>query len=261
MGDYKFDRFYYSEDESDEHYLSEIEDLSDDNLAKYKGKMYCPLCRGPQLSLVKGPSGSFLRTYPKQPHLKVGDDMCPYECDTASKSVMENYIAELREKNKIKSVLEAALRRLFSQELVDIIVPKGTEKHSGNPLVIEQTESDKTIKKNIIPHYSFKSWGKNIPEDQLLIVYGKVYVELKEVQSTHEAEEKESQIYIRFRDMKTKRLITSCLKPKTMEITEGNYYVAVLGKCYHKEKDGHIYYNLWVNSPTGQSIVLKPYSK
>lgn len=29
MGDYKFDTFYYSVDASNEHYLSEIENLSD----------------------------------------------------------------------------------------------------------------------------------------------------------------------------------------------------------------------------------------
>lgn len=259
MGDYKFDRFYYSEDESDEHYLSEIEGLSDEELVKYKGKMYCPLCKGPQLSLVKRAKGSFLRTYPNQPHLEVEGEMCMYECDMASKTVMEKHIAELREKDKIKSILEAALRRLFKQDLVDITVPKESGEYSGNPLLVERTESDKNVKKNIIPHYSFKSWGKNIPQDHLLVVYGKVYVDLKENPPKKEGEEKK--IYIHFKDMKTKKLITSCQKPKTMQITEGNYYVAVLGMCRQKEKDGRVYYNLWVNSPTWQSIVFKSYSE
>lgn len=259
MGDYKFDRFYYIEDKSNEHYLSEIEGLSDAELAKYKGKMYCPLCKGPQLSFVNASSGSYLRTYPNQLHLEVEGKMCLYEFDTSSKTVMEKYIAELRGKDKIKSVLEAALRRLFKQDLVEIIVPKGTVKHSDNPLLIERIESDKTVKKNIIPHYSFKSWGKNIPEDHLLIVYGKVYVDLKEVSSMNEGEEKASRTYIHFKDMKTKKLITSCLKPKTMEITAGNYCVAVLGKRYSNEKDGYVYNNLWINWPIEQSIILKPY--
>ena len=39
---------------------------------------------------------------------------------------------------------------------------------------------------SIIPHYSFKSWGKNIPQDQLLIVYGKVYIELLENKKENE---------------------------------------------------------------------------
>lgn len=259
MGDYKFDRFYYIVDKSNEHYLSEIEGLSDAELVKYKGKMYCPLCKGPRLSFVQAPSGSYLRTYPKQLHLKVEDKTCSYEFDMSPKMVMEKYISELRAKNKIKSVLEAALRRLFKQDLDEIIESKGTVKDSDNPLLIERIENDKTVKINIIPHYNFKSWGKNIPEDHLLIVYGKVYVELKVVSSTYEDEEKASMTYIHFKDMKTKKLITSCLKPKMMEITAGNYYVAVLGKRHSNEKDGYVYNNLWINWPIEQSIILKPY--
>ncbi len=54
MGDYKFDTFYYIVDKSNEHYLAEIEDLTDLEFEQlYKGKMYCPACKGPQLSLVK----------------------------------------------------------------------------------------------------------------------------------------------------------------------------------------------------------------
>lgn len=54
MSDYKFDTFYYIVDNSNEHYLSEIENLPDEEYARsYKGKMYCPSCRGPQLTLVK----------------------------------------------------------------------------------------------------------------------------------------------------------------------------------------------------------------
>lgn len=259
MGDYKFDRFYFIEDKSNEHYISEIEGLSDEESAKYKGKMYCPLCKGPQLSLVKAASGSYLRTYPKQMHIEVEGEMCVYEFDTSSKTVMEKYIEELKGKDKIKSVLEAALRRLYKQNGVEIIVPKGTIECIDNPLLIERIENGKIVKKNVIPHYNFKSWGKNIPEDHLLIVYGKVYVELKEVLPTNEGEEKVSKTYIHFKDMKTKKLITSCLKPKTMEITAGNYYVAVLGKRHSNEKDGFVYNNLWVNWPIEQSIILKPY--
>ena len=84
-------------------------------------------------------------------------------------------------------------------------------------------------------------------------------MDLKENPPKNEGEEKKT--YIHFKDMKTKKLITSCLKPKMLEIAAGNYYVAVLGVCRQKEKDGRVYYNLWVNSPTWQSIVLKPYSK
>ncbi len=39
MSDYKFDTFYYSVDNSNEHYLDEIENLSDEEFKhSYKGK-------------------------------------------------------------------------------------------------------------------------------------------------------------------------------------------------------------------------------
>ena len=114
MSDYKFDRFYYSVDDSNEHYLSEIENLLDEKYEQlYKGKMYCPQCKGPQLTLVKRADSSHLRTYPNQYHEIVDGRMCPYSFKTASKTVMEYYVQELRDKKKIKSALEAIMRRLF----------------------------------------------------------------------------------------------------------------------------------------------------
>ena len=63
MSNYKFDKFYYSEDQSSDHYLSEVEHLSDDDYNdSYKDKMYCPKCKGPQLSRVNLYGSIFLRT-------------------------------------------------------------------------------------------------------------------------------------------------------------------------------------------------------
>lgn len=263
MGDYKFDTFYYSEDQSSEHYLSEIENLSDEEYGSlYKGKMYCPWCRKPQLTKVNNAGGSFLRTYPNQPHVLVEGEMCPYECETAPVKVVEEYINELREQKKIKSMLEATLRRLYKQQTdTKSVISKGIGNKDKNPLIIESLQGDKTIKKNIIPHYSFKSWGKNIPQDQLLIVYGKVYIELKETQTVNKVGNKITQTYIHFKDIQSKKLITSCRKPNGLEVLEGYYYAVVLGICYSKETDkGRIYYNLRINFPDSQSIILKSIS-
>ena len=162
MGDYKFDTFYYSEDKSNEHYLSEIENLTDADFNKlYKGKMYCPWCNGPQLSLVKKEGSAFLRTYPKQVHVLVDEEICPYECNTASKKVSDDYVQELRKKKKIKSLLEATMRLLFKHDIPNDILPKAVKSQSDNPLLITRVQKDGTMKRNIIPHYSFKSWGKN----------------------------------------------------------------------------------------------------
>ena len=260
MGDYKFDTFYYSKDKSNEHHLSEIEDLSDEKFDfLYRGKIYCPECKGPQLSRVKKEGTNFLRAYPNQPHLLVEGEKCFYECDTASKKVMEEHIKKLRSKRKIKSLLEAIMRKLFRQDIEPRVLSKDDGEKFMNPLLIERVKSDGTIKKNVIPHYSFRSWGKNIPQEQLLVVYGKMYIELKEARKSDNNEDAIRQIYIHFKNIHTKELITSCLKPQTLEIANGNYYVVALGKCQKREFKGTTYYNLKINFPVDESILLKAY--
>lgn len=260
MGDYKFDKFYYTQDESSEHFLLEIEELPEnDYICLYKGKMKCPECKGPQLLLVKREGATFLRTYPNQPHVLVDGKKCTYEYDSASKKVMEEYVNELREKKKIKSILEATMRKLFKQDQDLDVEVKVNGKGTNNPLLIEKVQRDNTVKKNIIPHYSFKSWGKNIPQEQLLILYGKVYIELKENKKKDKNCEEINQMYIHFKDMHTKKLITSCFKPKNLEIINGNYYAVILGECRKNESKGYTYYNLWINYPVDESILLESY--
>lgn len=261
MSDYKFDTFYYIVDNSNEHYLSEIENLPDEEYARsYKGKMYCPSCRGPQLTLVKKTESSFLRTYPRQLHKIIDGEPCTYAFEQATKTIMEDYVKELRDKKKIKSVLEAIMRRLFESHIPSKTPSKTTGGSSNDALLIEKERSDKTTKKFVIPHYSFKSWGKNIPQDQLLIVYGKVYVDLKNAEYKDNDGKVYSQTYLHFKDIRTQKLITSCLKPQEMNISSGNYYAVILGRCYEKESNGHTYYNLKINFPIEQSILLKPFS-
>ena len=93
----------------------------------------------------------------------------------------------------------------------------------------------------------------------MLIVYGKVYVELKEVSSVDNEGNTTTQTYIHFKNMTTKKLITSCAKPSETELNEGNYYAVILGKCHKNEAKGYTYYNLWVNFPVEESILLKPF--
>ncbi len=161
MSDYKFDTFYYTVDKTNEHSLSEIENLSDaDFICLYKGKIKCPECMKPLLSLVKKEGAAYLRTYPNQPHGFVNENRCTYGFDTASKKLMEKYVEELRKKKKIKSLLEGIMRKLFKQDMESSSMSKINERRLNNPLLIERIQSGGTIKRNIIPHYSFKSWGK-----------------------------------------------------------------------------------------------------
>lgn len=259
MGDYKFDTFYYSIDDSSEHYLSEIENLSDTEYEQlYKGKMYCPKCKKPQLTLVKKADSSFLRTYPHQLHETIDGKMCPYSFETASKATMEGYVKELRDKKKIKSTLEAIMRRLTEPPLPKATINKFTSSSSKDALLIEKKVKNKPLKRNVIPHYSFMSWGKNIPQDQLLVVYGKVYIELKDSSYKDSDGNTQSQTYLQFRNKKNKKFITSCMKPPQLSCSDGEYYAVVLGRCNAKNSNGHTYYNLWVNYPFDVSILLKP---
>lgn len=253
MADYKFDRFYYLDDDSNDHYLSEIEKLSDDDYnAHFKGRIYCPLCKKVQLSRVITDKSVFLRTYPNQPHGLVDGDNCMYECDTASKQLVEKFITELRQKNKIKSLLKSTLRTLFKVKgSKDSGEGSSTEKKT--PLLIDRKKEDGSIERKIIPHYSFYSWGPNIPQDRLMVIYGKVYIRLVQTKSKDNNEEDTSykpQTYIHFCNIKNKKLITSCFKPDNLEISEGNYAVAILGKCVQNGK----YFNIWINSPISDSI-------
>lgn len=259
MGEYKFDRFYYSVDKSNEHYLDEIEHLTEEEFnAKYKDKMYCPKCSGPKLTLVRN-SGKYLRTYPNQPHALVDGEICLYQYKAATKKIMEKYVQELRNKKKIKSVLEATMRKLFKIDNYKYEPSEKVEMKSINPLLIEQVQSDKIIKKNVIPHYSFRNWGENIPQDRLVIGYGKVYIELKEINFVNKEGELNTSTFMHFKDITSKKLLTSCLRPKSMDVSEGNYYAVVLGKCCSKESKGITYYNIHVNYPFNESILLKPF--
>lgn len=260
MSDYKFDTFYYLKDKSNEHYLAEIETLDDNAYVEtYKGKIYCPYCKVPQLSLVKKNGISFLRTYPNQMHSTVNGKMCPYTFDTASNSTMKRYIEELRARNRIQSMLEAVMRKLLMPKVPKDVFPQ-EDKEFEEPLLISRTQPNKTVTKNIIPHYSFKSWGKNIPQDRLLIVYGKVYIELHEVEKKKDKNDEGKVTYIHFKDKETKKLITSCLKIDHIEIHDGEYYVTALGRCEARtdQNQKHTYYNLLINSPNEPSILFKP---
>lgn len=209
--------------------------------------------------MVRKPDTSFLRTYPCQPHEIIEGKICPYAFETASKATMTEYIQKLRNKKKIKSLLDAVMRQLFETPTQKTISTT-TERTPTNALLIEKKQKDKTIKMNVIPHYNFKSWGKNIPQDQLLIIYGKVYIEFKNIEYKNSDGTICLQTYMHFKDILTQRFITSCIKPRNMRIPSGNYYVAILGRCYAKEAKGHTYYNLRVNFPVEESILLKPFS-
>jgi len=275
MKEYKFDRFYYIVDESTEHYLPEISELEvEEYNLRYKGKMLCPLCKQVQLTRVRSSTGTYLRTYPKIGHGMVKEKLCVYQCETATKREVESFFKELRNKRKISSRLDAILRILLGVKISTVKKDNGVDDFNDPLAIVKKTKNNGDVRK-IIPHYSFYSWGPNIPQDDvLMIIYGKIQIKLVAVKSKKElggdkeeaqTESKEfenserdenTSIYIHFHDIKNGKFITSCRKPYNLNLQEGKYAVAVLGKCV---KRGN-YYNLWVNAPMLESMKFLPIS-
>lgn len=244
----KFDSFYYSEDRQ-VHFLPEILSVSDDELnKKYKGKMYCPLCKMVQLSLSHGVKTTFLRTYPKQNHGFVSGSLCLYSYKEASSRTVNIYIDELRDKKKIKSLLNSTLRYLLNDKM-KLVAINNQENVTFNPLIIEPAKKIKNKERTVIPHYSFKSWGVSVPDDRLVIIYGEVKIVVKESETGDYA-------YLHFKTIDSDKFITSCLKPKDVEITDGLYYVALLGKR-HENKG---FQNVVLNKPESESIITLAFS-
>lgn len=244
----KFDSFYYSDD-NQIHFLSEIVSIDDEKLNdKYKGKMYCPLCKAVQLSLSHGAKTTFLRTYPKQTHGFVNGSPCLYSYKEASSRTVNIYIDELRDKKKIKSLLNSTLRYLLNDK-TKLAATNNQKNATFNPLIIEPAKKIKNKERTVIPHYSFKSWGVSVPDDRLVIIYGKVKIVVKESATGDYA-------YLHFKTIDSDKFITSCLKPKNVEITDGLYYVALLGKR-HENKG---FQNIILNKPESESITILAFS-
>ncbi len=246
MGALKYDKFYYVDDKSSKHLVNEIFVLKDEEYyEKYKDRIYCPSCEKVKLALTHRNDYKYLKGYPKHLH----DLECPYNFDIAENKVIEKYVNKLRNKGKIKSLLDSVVRLLLFPKL-----PRHNDVDKNDfkePLFINTTKNKKTVTKKRIPHYSFKSWGANIPQNQLFVFYGKVHIS----QFVNKNIE-----YLHIKDIKTSNIITSCIKPNNIIICDGDYNLVALGKCipHKKEKDNDtkIYYNLQLNEPIESAISL-----
>lgn len=257
---FKFDTFYYSEDNSSEHSLSEIQSLPKEAFEQlYRGRTFCPLCKKVELTLVRSET-PHLRALPNQQHGIVDGKLCIYMHDSAPSKLTEEYINKLNDEGKIKRKLESVMYHLFSRDIPknkNTVIAKLCTDDDAEPLIIKK---EKTGKKYVIPHYNFNSWGEAIPQDQLLIVYGKVKVQIKNaVYKDSDGTEREFQT-LQFRNIKTERFITSCAMPVGLSISEGDYYMVALGMCKVNTTAVRSFYNLKLNSLYQDSIIFKPYS-
>lgn len=249
MDEFKYDKFYYSEDKSDEHYLSEITNLSQTEYdEKYRDKMYCPLCKTPQIGLVHRNGKIFLRKYQTQPHGNIEGEACDYSYESAPKKIVEKYVTDLRNKKKTKSLLESIMRRLFNKKSNRGSNGQIIEQASDNPFLIKSVKSESTHT-YLFPRCNFNSWGEHIPENQFLIIYGKVYVELYPT--------KDENTYIHFKNIKSKKFITSCRKPNNLNLSEGNYCAVILGKCVLNKGKNRTYPNIVIDYSIEDSMLFE----
>jgi len=92
---FKYDSFYYSIDNRDDHPLDEVVDSSDREYAeKYRNNIFCPFCHSVSLSLVRSKS-SFLREFPNQEHSVIDGQQCPYSLEVAKPKQTNDYINSL----------------------------------------------------------------------------------------------------------------------------------------------------------------------
>lgn len=251
----KYDKFYYTKDDSDEHSLNELTDVTEEIFNRdYKEKIKCPGCHGPQLTLVHRLGIVHLRTYKNQKHRIIDGKPCIYSVDEATNKEISEYIKSLQNAGKIQSLLESVIRSMENRK-PQKEKEQGKEDEEELQVFIPHPEK-KYKKQKRVPRYSFRSIGPNIPEDLLCVFYGKVRVSVKN-HTYEDGERKETYSYLHIRDVKSNKLLTTCPKPPRTNISEGVYLLSILGKCVCNSKNGKTYYNIRVNSPMDSSIVFK----
>lgn len=253
MKEYKFYNFYYAKDKSNEHYLDEIVDLPYDKYAKlYKGQMYCPICKTPQLMRSTSAKGEqYLKTYPKQTHLIDETVICPYFFKSVKNShgLEFNYTPPKNAKNLLDSIIRNHLNYASSEHEASSNSSSFPKKTFSNTV----DEEKKKRTKRMPSKYNINKWGENIPQNQLLIVHGRVYITLHTSKKNNN-----NQIFIHFNNISTHKLITSCTKPNGIEITEGYYYFAAMGQCVMHVEPDRTYYNLRLLTPMHNFISFSP---
>ena len=247
---FKYDSFYYSIDNRDNHSLDEVTNLSDKVYTeKYRNNIFCPFCHSVSLSLVRGKS-SFLREYPNQEHPVIDGQPCPYSFEVAKPKQMYDYINSLPVKD-VNRKLDSTLRWLFSKDIKSSrnqsVLPCSTPKFENTLLSFTTINTNRHLQ---IPKYSLLHWGRNTPVNTPLIAYGKVYLKIinrKQTQSDG------SEYTINFLDVRKdahSKSITSIYFKNDHQFQEGLYYVVAYCECRPSQVKNTTYYNLHLIDPS-----------
>lgn len=252
---HKFDTFYFIDDDCI-HPLSDISSIDNDvYIKKYKEKIYCPECKKVQLSLTHKANSVYLRSYPNQEHENDSDFQCSYFFESANTKEVKEYVTNLKDID-VQSKLKSTMRWLSSKGLIT----KKSQPSDSKNIDIDDTlivlpNKVRKMNRKIIPRYSFCSVRDNVPLEQIVLLYGLVYISKHQRKRIKDSKEKNYPLQTTFfsynisRQKDTKVLCSFTSNDPLIE-NDGFYNVVAIGTVVRKPNSQHeksFFYNLKVN--------------
>lgn len=227
MSDLKFENFIYDRDkDGDLHDLSEIED-DEIYIQKFENHMLCPSCKVARLVRSHSATGTmFLKTAPRSAHGYVDGEPCYFSQEPAPQYAIREHLQDLARTKNLQPKLESLIRRLKSEDL------RVQNSDAGESLtkILSLKYAPKNTKKEkqaAIPKYSINKW-EDIPEDELVAVYGKVTIKVKKTSNKNDPTKYNT--YLRLFKLGTNNRLTSVFVMNHLaETVDGNYYFAAFG--------------------------------
>lgn len=226
MANVGFEAFYYIKDNQlhDLYEIQEEYERNDGDISKYRGYMFCPECKKAELSFTHRTSSrrAFLSKIPSSDHA----EDCSFKNDYATNSEIRQFTNTLNER-QIQDRLESALNQLLPKKVKEDNVTSNEIK--GNPLLITKNDKKGSSIKKVIPRKSINSWFDKSEENNLFVFYGKVKLEIQEIET-----EKGGffRLIVKTKKKNQWKIKTSIFRGKTRDnICEENIYdIAVLGE-------------------------------
>lgn len=221
-----FEAFYYIKDNQlhDLYEIQEEYERNDGDISKYRGYMFCPECKKAELSFTHRTSSrrAFLSKIPSSNHA----EDCLFKNDYATNSEIRQFINTLNDR-QIQDRLESALNQLLPKKVKEDNVTSNEIK--SNPLLITKNDKKGSSVKKVIPRKSINSWFDKSEENNLFVFYGKVKLEIQEI----ETEKGEFfRLIVKTKKKNQWKIKTSIFRGRTRDnICEENIYdIAVLGE-------------------------------
>lgn len=175
-----FEAFYYTKDNQlhDLYEIQEEYERNDGDISKYRGYIFCPECKKAELSFTRQTSSrrAFLSKIPSSDHA----EDCLFKNDYATNNEIRQYTKTLNNQ-QIQDKLESALNQLLPKKVKEDNVASNAIK--VHPLVIIKNDKKGSSIKKVIPRKSINSWFDKSEENNLFVFYGKVKLEIQEIET------------------------------------------------------------------------------